>query len=73
MEVINFPGYTDVEKLKIARNYLLPRQMEENGINSKMFQISDQAILQIISQYTQEAGLRNLERELASLCRKVAK
>ena len=73
MEVINIPGYTDVEKLKIARNYLLPRQMEENGVTPKMFEISDQAILQIISQYTQEAGLRNLERELASLCRKVAK
>jgi len=73
MEVINIPGYTDVEKLKIARSYLLPRQMEENGITPKMFEISDPAILQIISQYTQEAGLRNLERELASLCRKVAK
>jgi ATP-dependent Lon protease len=73
MEVINLPGYTDVEKLKIARSYLLPRQMEENGITPKMFEISDQAILQIISEYTQEAGLRNLERELASLCRKVAK
>ena len=73
MEVINIPGYTDVEKLKIARSYLLPRQMEENGVTPKMFEISDQAILQIISQYTQEAGLRNLERELASLCRKVAK
>jgi len=73
MEVINIPGYTDVEKLKIARSYLLPRQMEENGVTPKMFEISDQAILQIISEYTQEAGLRNLERELASLCRKVAK
>jgi ATP-dependent Lon protease len=73
MEVITLAGYTDIEKLKIARAFLLPRQMEENGITSKMFEISDQAILQIISQYTQEAGLRNLERELASLCRKVAK
>jgi ATP-dependent Lon protease len=73
MEVINLAGYTDVEKLKIARAFLIPRQMDENGITSKMFEISDQAILQIISQYTQEAGLRNLERELASLCRKVAK
>jgi ATP-dependent Lon protease len=73
MEVINLAGYTDIEKLKIARAFLLPRQMDENGITSKMFEISDQAILQIISQYTQEAGLRNLERELASLCRKVAK
>ena len=73
MEVINLPGYTDVEKLKIARTFLLPRQMEENGISSKMLEISDQAILQMISQYTQEAGLRNLERELASVCRKIAR
>ena len=73
MEVLNLAGYTDVEKLKIARTFLIPRQMDENGITSKMFEISDQAILQIISQYTQEAGLRNLERELASLCRKVAR
>ncbi len=73
MEVINIPGYTDLEKLKIAKTFLLPRQMEENGINPKMLEISDKAILQITSQYTQEAGLRNLERELASVCRKVAR
>jgi ATP-dependent Lon protease len=73
MEVINLPGYTDLEKLKIARTFLLPRQMEENGISPKVLEISDKAILQIISQYTQEAGLRNLERELASICRKVAR
>ena len=73
METINLPGYTDLEKLKIARTFLLPRQMEENGISPKLLHISDKAILQIISQYTQEAGLRNLERELASICRKVAR
>jgi ATP-dependent Lon protease len=73
MEVINLPGYTDLEKLKIARTFLLPRQMEENGVNEKTLDLSDNAILQIISQYTQEAGLRNLERELASICRKVAR
>lgn len=73
MEIIEIPGYTDLEKLKIARTYLLPRQMEENGIGPELLEISDQAILQIIAQYTQEAGLRNLERELASICRKVAK
>jgi ATP-dependent Lon protease len=73
MEVINLPGYTDLEKLKIARTFLLPRQMEENGISPKVVEISDKAMLQIISQYTQEAGLRNLERELASICRKVAR
>jgi len=73
MEIINLPGYTDLEKLKIARTFLLPRQMEENGISPKLLHISDKAILQIISHYTQEAGLRNLERELASICRKVAR
>ena len=73
MEVINIPGYTDQEKLEIARTFLLPRQMEENGIQPEMLEISDKAILQIISLYTQEAGLRNLERELASICRKVAR
>ena len=73
MEVIYLPGYTDLEKLKIARTFLLPRQTEENGISSKTLEISDKAILEIISQYTQEAGLRNLERELASICRKVAR
>ena len=73
MEIINLPGYTDTEKLKIARTFLLRRQMEENGIGPKVLDISDQAILQTISQYTQEAGLRNLERELASICRKVAR
>jgi len=73
MEIINLPGYTDIEKLKITRTFILPRQMKENGISPKFLEISDQAILQIISQYTQEAGLRNLERELASICRKVAR
>lgn len=73
MEMITLPGYTDLEKLKIARTFLLPRQMEENGISPKVLHISDKAILQIISQYTQEAGLRNLERGLASICRKVAR
>lgn len=73
MEIIEIPGYTDIEKLKIARDFLLPRQMEENGITSNFLEITDQAILQIISHYTQESGLRNLERELASICRKVAR
>jgi ATP-dependent Lon protease len=73
MEVINLLGYTDIEKLKIARTFLLPRQMKENGIGPEVLQISDKAILQIISGYTQEAGLRNLERELASICRKMAR
>jgi ATP-dependent Lon protease len=73
MEVINLPGYTQEEKLYIARKYLLARQLEENGIDSGALDISDQAILQIVTQYTREAGLRNLEREISSICRKVAR
>jgi len=73
MEVIILPGYTREEKLSIARKYLLPRQLEENGIDGRILDITDRAILHIIAQYTQEAGLRNLERELSSICRKVAR
>ncbi|MFQ5840848.1 MAG: endopeptidase La [Thermodesulfobacteriota bacterium] len=73
MEVIGLPGYTEEEKLRIARKYLLPRQLEENGIDARVVDITDQAILQTIAQYTREAGLRNLERELSSICRKVAR
>jgi len=73
MEVINLSGYTDEEKLKIAKRFLLPRQMEENGITENDMTMSDEAILRMISHYTQEAGLRNLEREIAAVCRKVAR
>jgi len=73
MEVLNLAGYTSEEKLKIARQFLLPRQLEENGITSHDLVISDEAMMRIISQYTKEAGVRNLEREIASICRKVAR
>lgn len=73
MEVLQLSGYTDEEKLKIARKYLLPRQIEENGITKSDIEISNKAILSIIHHYTREAGLRNLEREIANICRKVAK
>ena len=73
MEIITLSGYTGEEKLKIARKFLLPRQLEENGITEKDMTISDEAILQMISHYTHEAGLRNLEREIAGVCRKVAR
>ncbi len=73
MEVLQLSGYTDEEKLKIARKYLLPRQIEENGISEDDIEISDKAIMAIIHRYTREAGLRNLEREIANICRKVAK
>src|SRR5512147_981432 len=73
MEVIQLSGYTSEEKLEIARKYLIPRQLEDNGITANHLEISDDAVLRIIDEYTKEAGLRNLEREFASICRKVAR
>jgi ATP-dependent Lon protease len=73
MEVIQLSGYTNEEKLEIARKFLIPRQLEENGISMKHLEISDDSVLRVIAEYTKEAGLRNLERELASICRKVAR
>ena len=73
MEVIQLSGYTNEEKLEIARKFLIPRQWEDNGISTKHLEMSDDAVLRIIAEYTKEAGLRNLEREIASICRKVAR
>ncbi|MBA4348516.1 MAG: endopeptidase La [Thermodesulfovibrio sp.] len=73
MEILYLSGYTEEEKLHIARIYLIPKQLDEHGINSKILKISDSAVRQIISYYTREAGVRNLEREIANLCRKVAR
>jgi ATP-dependent Lon protease len=73
MEILYLSGYTEEEKLEIAKKYLIPKQLEEHGITSKILKISDSAIQRIISHYTREAGVRNLEREIANLCRKVAK
>jgi ATP-dependent Lon protease len=73
MEVIRLAGYTEEEKREIARRHLLPKQIEENGITPKNLRISNTAITAIIQQYTQEAGLRQLERELGTICRKVAR
>jgi ATP-dependent Lon protease len=73
MEVINLAGYTEEEKLEIARRYLVPRQMKENGLKAKHISFDDDAIREIISKYTREAGLRNLEREIGTVCRKVAR
>src|SRR5208337_3942142 len=73
MEILYLSGYTEEEKLQIAKKYLVPKQLDEHGITTKILQISDSAIQQIISHYTREAGVRNLEREIAHLCRKVAK
>ena len=72
MEIIELAGYTDEEKLNIAKRYLIPRQMEENGISSKYISFSRTALLALINSYTRESGVRNLEREIGSLCRKVA-
>jgi len=73
MEVINLAGYTEEEKHKIAIDYLIPRQIKNNGLTARKIQFSDGAIQQMISEYTLEAGLRNLEREFGSICRKVAR
>ncbi|MBI4683872.1 MAG: endopeptidase La [Nitrospirae bacterium] len=73
MERIYLSGYTAEEKLGIAKNYLIPKQFEEHGITNKVLRITDPAVFMTISQYTREAGVRNLEREIANLCRKVAK
>ena len=73
MEVIRLAGYTEEEKLHIARRHLLPKQMEENGITAKHLTISDSALRHVIVLYTREAGLRQLEREIGRICRKVAR
>jgi len=71
MEIIQIAGYTDKEKKEIARNYLIPRQMRENGLRAGEVNFTDEAIQTIIRLYTREAGVRNLEREIGSVCRKV--
>jgi len=73
MEIIEISGYTEEEKLHIANRYILPRQLDEHGISKKLLEITDEAILKVIQSYTREAGLRNLEREVATICRKVAR
>ena len=73
MEVIRLPGYTEDEKVEIARNYLLPKQMESNGLKDDELKVSDAALRDIVRLYTREAGVRGLERELAKICRKVVK
>jgi ATP-dependent Lon protease len=73
MEVIRLAGYTEEEKLEIARRHLLPKQMEENGVTGRDMNISRSALTAMIQRYTHEAGLRQLEREIGSICRKVAR
>jgi ATP-dependent Lon protease len=73
MELIKLPGYTDYEKLKIARSFIIPKQLKKHGLSKKNIDVSDNAIKVIIKRYTLEAGVRNLEREIANLCRKVVR
>jgi ATP-dependent Lon protease len=73
MEIIRLSGYTEQEKLGIAKSYLIPRQLAEHGITDKQISIPDRTMIQVVAQYTREAGVRNLEREIGHLCRKVAR
>jgi ATP-dependent Lon protease len=73
MEIIQLSGYTEQEKLEIAKRHLIPKQVAEHGLTKDQIQFTDDGIRAIINQYTQEAGLRNLEREIAAACRKVAR
>ena len=72
MEIIELPGYTETEKLNIAKKYLIPRQLKEHGLSKSSLTIKDEATLAIIHDYTREAGVRNLERNIAAVCRAVA-
>ncbi|MDO8847414.1 MAG: endopeptidase La [Coriobacteriia bacterium] len=73
MEVIHFPGYTEDEKLHIARKYLVPKQLREHGLRPSLLTISDSALREIVRRHTREAGVRNLERQIATICRQVAR
>jgi len=72
MEVIELTSYTDIEKLKIAKQYLIPKQRKKHGLSGKQLKLSDSAVLEMISSYTRESGVRILEREIAAVCRKTA-
>jgi len=73
MEIIEFPSYTENEKVKIAKNFLIPKQIKENGLEKFKINFTEDGILKIIRSYTQEAGVRNLEREIANVLRKIAR
>ena len=73
MEVIRIPGYTEDEKLNIAMRYLVPKQIKSNGLKPDEIEIGEDSVMDIIRYYTREAGVRNLEREISKICRKVVK
>ncbi len=73
MELIHIPGYTEEDKVEIARQYLIPKQLQEHGLSEKNLELSEGAVRMIIREYTREAGVRNLERNISAICRKVAR
>jgi len=73
MEILRLPGYTEYEKIKIAQNFLIKKQLKENGLEGRKIEFTEDALKKIIRNYTKEAGVRNLEREIAGVCRKIAK
>jgi len=73
MEMLYLSGYTEIEKEQIARNYLLPKQLRDHGLSSEQLNVSEDALMRIVREYTREAGVRGLEQQLASVCRKAAK
>ncbi|MFC4776439.1 endopeptidase La [Paenibacillus sp. GCM10023252] len=73
MEVLYIPGYTELEKLQIAARYLLPKQIREHGLTEQQLVVDEKALLQIVREYTRESGVRNLEQQIAAICRKAAK
>jgi len=73
MEVLHIPGYTELEKLNIGRNYLLPKQLRDHGLKEEQLVIDEQALMKVVREYTREAGVRNLEQQISAICRKAAK
>ena len=73
MEVLHLPGYTDQEKIGIAQKFLVPKKVAEHGLTKKNIEISEKALQRITQDFTREAGVRNLEREIGTLCRKARK
>ena len=73
MEIVHLPGYTEQEKIEIGKRFLIPKQMHNHGLKDKHIEITDAAMTELVRSYTHEAGVRNLERELANVMRKVAR